>query len=540
MDGNSHTPHEVKPSSGRLRTNGWQKKAFAALVIATLGIAVWSQRIDSAQGFVLDDPSHLDDCYRTGFQMYTVGYLPGNPAHRPVGRDALTLLFALFGENDVPIIWVMLGLHIVSSVLIWLALYRLTSNWWGSLAGAAFLLLNSSAYLAVYWPAAVFETLGVLFLAGLLLCAAHVVQPGAGYRPWVLMLTIPLLLAAVKTKESTIVVIVPLLLMVIFAKPSRGTAGPGHPYSLKRRIVERLRNLPPREVGWAALSVGLVVVLALTVGSNFRDAGDPGHPYYAEYSYKTLGRSFGYYLTTLTFRFDDAYPLEPHTTYILLLAPLAVAGLLKNRWMLLGWVWFVIFLLPLAALKNHYVFSYYPYPANIGTALFVAGFFDVLETLRGRWKAPRLLRGVLPVVFIALLAQQSYLWLRNDSVPKWYENFHASRRQVLAALKEVLPRPPRKAVLVVVYPGLPLHSDISGLLRVIYRDKTLRGAFFGERQEAGGYLAAHQFDQVYLATWGGEAFEVKQIDARPLPKNIYLNLYGHPGDTLEALVREMT
>lgn len=65
-----------------------------------------------------------------------------------------------------------------------------------------------------------------------------------------------------------------------------------------------------------------------------------------EYSYKTLGRSFGYYLTTLTFRFDNAYPLEPHTTYILLLAPLAVAGLLKNRWMLLGWVWFVIFLLP--------------------------------------------------------------------------------------------------------------------------------------------------------------------------------------------------
>lgn len=511
LDRNSDAPYGSSLSARRPRPRGWLKKAVAALAIAVLGVAVWSQRIDSAHGFILDDPTHLDDCYRSGFRVYPERYLPGVAAHRPIGRDALTLLFALFGENDVRIIWVLLSLHVLSSTLIWLALYRLTSNWWGSLAGAAFFLLNASAYLVIYWPAAMFDLLSALFLAGLLLSVAHFVRPGAARRPWALMLTLPLLLAAVKTKEATIVVIVPLLLTVTFAGRKQGAAGAGRPRSPSGEAAGRLRHQPSWKVIWAVLSVALVAVLALTVGSDFRDAGDPQHPYYTEYSFKTLGRSFGYYLATLVFRSEDGYPIEPRTAFILLLAALSVAGLLRSRWMLLGWVWFVSFLLPLAALKNHYAFSYYPYPADIGAALFVAGFFDKVGALGGEWKAARFLRGALPLAFVALLAQQSYLWIRNDSVPKWYDNFHARRDGMVAALKEVLPRPGQHARIVVAYPGVPLPQDISNLMRVIYRDNTLKGAFFGGRREAGDYLLVNRFYRVHLAAWGGETFVVSSL-----------------------------
>ena len=113
---------------------------------------------------------------------------------------------------------------------------------------------------------------------------------------------------------------------------------------------------------------------------------------------------------------------------------------------------------------------------------------------------------------------------------------------MVSALKEVLPRPPRNAEIVLVYPDVPLDRDITILLRVIYHNNTLRGALFTKRQEANEYLSAHQFNQValsnklvpdiestdrdiykvvgwqptfcakpnpvYLATWDGETFEV--------------------------------
>jgi len=150
---------------------------LAALILIVLGLIVWPQRIDRAAGFLLDDSFLLNDTYTDRYGTSPLRYLPGVAAHRPVGRDAFTLLVMLFGEREAPMIWVCLLIHLSSAVIVWESLYRLTADWWASLAGAAGFLLSASAYLPIYWPVDVFDTLATFFVACLLLVAALVTRP---------------------------------------------------------------------------------------------------------------------------------------------------------------------------------------------------------------------------------------------------------------------------------------------------------------------------------------------------------------------------
>lgn len=137
MDRKHLTAHS--PDSARRYLSGeWQKKIVAVIVLAILGVSVWSQRISRAQGFLLDDSLHLQYSYEHNLEISPRDYLPGVISLRPIGRDAITLLLRLHGERDAPIIRTLLLVHVASSILIWLSLYRLTSDWWASLAGAAF------------------------------------------------------------------------------------------------------------------------------------------------------------------------------------------------------------------------------------------------------------------------------------------------------------------------------------------------------------------------------------------------------------------
>ena len=210
------------PANHTYFRGAWRKHLSAALVLIVLGLIVWPQRIESAGGFLLDDAFLLNDTYTNRYGTSPLRYLPWVSTHRPGGRDAFTLLVKLFGEREAPMIWVCLLIHLASAILIWQALYRLTAGWWASMAGATAFLLNVSAYLPIYWPVDVFDTLATFLVACLLLAAALITRPRGEYRPWLLLLTLPLLLAAVKTKESTIVVIVPLFLLVFFHVRERG------------------------------------------------------------------------------------------------------------------------------------------------------------------------------------------------------------------------------------------------------------------------------------------------------------------------------
>jgi hypothetical protein len=493
-----------------LATGRWQKHVTALAILSILGLTICSQRINTAQGFLTDDCTHLENSYLNNLQIIPYQYLPGVRAVRPIGRDAITVLLRLFGENDTPIIWTLLSIHIISTLLVWQTLYQLSSSWWASLTGSAFFMLNVSAYLPIYWPSAISDLVSAFFLACLLLLLAVFIHPGNTHRPWLLMLTIPLLIAAVKTKESSIVAILPLFLMVNVLFPKRNHNKVQEHFSLGKEVIRRLLNMPRWNVIWSISSILITILLALTVRSVNGGATDPNQPYYSEYSYRVIGRSFGYFLATLAFNTDEAGPMRPTAAYIILFFALVGALLISNRLMILGWIWFVVFLLPLAALKNHFGFAYYPYPANIGTALFIAGVFRELEVFWSRFRATRPLRYLLPVVFIALLAQQSYTWLKESALMKWYDGIHARRVQVVQALTAALPQPSPHTKLVLVFPGVfHLDKNMSSFIRVVYHDLTLTCEQFTDEQEAEKFLAAYKSGNVTLAVWRGGYFELR-------------------------------
>jgi hypothetical protein len=503
----------TRPGHASRPAGAWRKHFAAVLVLILLGVAVWSQRIGRSQGFLLDDCNLLDDSYQHRLEVPAWQYLPGVAANRPIGLNAFALFVRLFGEREAPINWGYLFIHLASTILVWQALYRLTADWWASLGGAAFFLLSVSAYLPIYWPVAVFDTLSTFFLAGLLLVTALIIRPRGRYRPWLLLLTLPLMLAAVKSKESAVVVIVPLCLMVFF--PGReGRQADSTRRPVVAALVRRLREVTPWEVVWLVLCVALVAVLALTVISPL-GTKDPSYPYYPVYTPGVLGRSFVFYLSLLFFRSQGADTVPAYVGVVLTLAPFAAALVLKNRWALYGWAWYVVFLLPLAALKNHYRFIYYPYPANIGVALAVAALFagSVVPVVGGR--AAGVLRRALPAAFVLILFQQSYTWVRGGAVPQWYDDYHARSASMIRSLKGVLPAPPGGSEVVLVIPEFSQFDQSPGtLLKVIYRDPTLNGALFKDPREAEAYVSGRGGASTFLATWKGDGFDLK-APARP-------------------------
>jgi len=491
-----------------------QKKILMSFILAVLGTVVWSQRIKTSSGFLMDDCNHLAYSYANDLKISPLFYLPGVSVHRSIGNDAFTLLLRLFGERDIPFVWTLLFVHIASAIFIWLAIVRLTSNSLASLAGAICFLLSECAYLTIYWPGAIFDLLSTFFLASLLLSVTHIVRPRGEYRPWLLILTLPLLVAAIKTKESTIVVALPLFLLVFFGR-LRWEAATKSPFV--GAIIERFKQISIWEWVWYAGSTILVIALALTVGTDFGVRKDASDQYYAEYSLPVIVRSFTFFLSTLAFQSEHyQIGINPLPTALVMLAPLMIGLLLRNPWILLGWLWFVLFLLPLAALKNHYMNIYYPYPANIGLALFVAACFSEVTCAvsKAKLKSIRCFAYAFPIIFVALVVHQCNFWVKNSSIPQWYEEYHTRSAHLMEALRVTLPMPPPYAKIVLVIPEQTQFDHApKKVLNIMYHDFTLDGTLFKELPQAREYLdkAASRSENVFLAIWEGNAFDVKYV-----------------------------
>jgi hypothetical protein len=485
------------------------KNSLAMIALVILGVAIWSQRISSSQGFMTDDCTHLDYSYHAGLRTFPYSYLPWVTAHRPIGRDAITVLLRLFGENAIPMIWTSLGIHILTAVIVWRILLRLTGNWPASISGAAFFLLNISAYFPIYWTAMIFDLLSTFFLALLLLLLALSFHAKPKYRSWLVMLTVPVFLAAVKTKESAMVAIVPLGLMAVLGYWERRKRE--NVTTTSARISQRLRGVSIWEVVWLLSIVSLVIVLALTVQSNYRGINDPAHPYYSEYSLGTIAKAFRYYLAVMFFRTNSVDFVRPPLALIALFVLFSLALILRNRWMILGWIWFVVLLLPLASLPNHFEAAYYPYPASIGAALYLGELFKEVHVRLSKWRLWRRVGWVLPFAFIGLMAWQTVFWLRHDNMPGWYDELHERRAAAVKSLKEVLPQPPPNSEVVLVFPEV-IHLDLntSSLVRVIYHDQTLTGHLFKDEREAEKSFEGNQSEPRFLAVWNGSKFELRR------------------------------
>lgn len=490
--------------SGSLAMTHWQKNTAAVLLLAAIGLSIGSQRITTGQGFITDDSTHLEYSYTNGLNFLPHLYLPGVPAHRPIGRDAITLLLRLYGENHVPILWSLLLVHIANSLLVWHILRRSGFGGPASFCGAAFFLLQASAHLAVYSPAIIFDLLSTFFLSCLLTFVIMSAHSSDRRRRSLLILAILTFIAAVKTKESSIAAIVPVCLAMVLS----GYA----PTMAAKDIASRIGQSLWRNGRWLVCVAFLVTVLAVTSKSDYFGVKHPDHPYYRDFSLSVVGQSFGYYLASLAFETEQPAPMQPAVAYAVLLSALAAAISLRQKGMILGWCWFVVFLLPLATLKNHYDLPYYPYPANIGTSLFLAGMVEEVTTRVSRPIIANCLKYALPVVFVLVVAQRSSSWLKADGVMRWYDEVHRNRDRVVRALKESVPQPPRYSKFVLSIPWIiHLDANISSLIRVIYHDFTLAGELVGSARETEESQVHHSSAPVYVGVWQDGGLRVRQV-----------------------------
>jgi len=174
----------------------------------------------------------------------------------------------------------------------------------------------------------------------------------------------------------------------------------------------------------------------------------------------------------------------------------------------------VVFLLPLATLVNHYAYSYYLYPANIGTAIYIAGLFHEFSRRMDGYPVVRRIGVVLPALFSLVLAQQMSAWMAHSNAARWYDDLHNDRVRAIESLKSVLPHPQPDSEIVVAYPRiLHLVTYSPSFIRVIFHDLTLTGELFFTEAEAKTYLTKQNDGRiVYLAAWQDDHFVIERSD----------------------------
>ena len=225
----------------------------------------------------------------------------------------------------------------------------------------------------------------------------------------------------------------------------------------------------------------------------------PNDPYYPEYSFKVIGRSFGWFLATIVFKTGNSAPLQPWFAFIILFITLAAAVILRESSMAVGWIWYVALLLPLASLKNHYEVLHYPYPASIGSTLWIAGLFQAIGKKRLSLTISIPVEKLTAFGFVLLFTINSFAWLQDNPELNWLDDVRYARSQFIVGLKRLLPRPTHGSVFAVVLPD-PIHMDpdLTSLVEVIYHDPSLMASQFPTMEEARRFISTCAFRKVHL------------------------------------------
>ena len=101
---------------------------LVSVSLVLLGIIVWAPRINDYRGFVYVECRHLVNSYLSETIFHLSSYFPWHVAHRPVGRDAISLMLAIFGEDHVATLSVQLAVHILSAVLCFIGIFLILSG----------------------------------------------------------------------------------------------------------------------------------------------------------------------------------------------------------------------------------------------------------------------------------------------------------------------------------------------------------------------------------------------------------------------------
>lgn len=486
------------------------------IAIAAIAILVWGPNIEGYRGFLYVDCNHLINSYQTNFAFSIRPYLPWVSAHRPLGRDAISLLLYLFGENHKPILSALLGVHVLNAFLCWSIIFIITdAKWWPAIVGSILFLLSANAYLPVYWPAAIFDLLSATFSLLTFLFLALAYRVGKPRRSCFLILNVLCFLLAVKAKESALMLVIPMAVMfLIFAEKHQAIirlykeATQNRNKNILRLFLSVFSWL---EIFWGSVIVVLVIALSFNLASDFKPnaSGEVATPYLRDFSFTQVFTGLGLYLANFVYIVAEKAPLSPWASFAIITGALILSFSFRNILMIVGSVWWISFLVVLAAMSNQYRSPHYPYPATVGAAFFLAGVIFQLSAIIKNKKLSNIITSIVSTAIISTVVFCCHHWLNNDAVTKWYKQHITEGMKIFEGFKKVVPAPSSNAEFVIIMkqPSM-LDQGASIMLRVAYHDLSLKGKYFKSKKFAYLYFKNSSAVERYLLEWNNGQFKL--------------------------------
>lgn len=394
-----------RPAQHTNRFEAYLLPAIALLTLAVFAPVLWHDFID------FDDPAFvtLNGAIQDGVTIegirwaFTTGYMAN---WMPLSWMTHMLDIQLFGLNPAGHHGVNVLLHTASSCLLFLLLRRTTGAPWQSAAVAFLFALHPLRVESVAWVAERKDVLsafcGMLTLYGYVLYAE---KPG----PWRYLGT--LMLFALGLMAKPMLVTLPVVLLLMDWWPLKRIQE--QPLSSARLVIEKIPFFM-----LSACSSAITYLIHRSSGEVFQ-----GYAFWAKGVRAVV--SYGVYLQKMVWPADLAiiYPFSLYapsalqtalSTGALLLITAGVIWLRRScPYLLSGWLWFLVTLLPvigLVQIGQHSVADRYTYIPLIGPFIMLA--WGVPQVLR-RWRVPDAVSGVLAVAVLLTLAITTSLQLRH-------------------------------------------------------------------------------------------------------------------------------
>ncbi len=400
-----------------VRRSLMQRAALPLLLALLAGACLWPV---ARYGFInFDDPLYVAEnpMLRQGLSPRGISWAftttrSGN--WHPLTWISLLADTALFNGDPRGYHLVNLALHLACVVILFLVLRGMTGAPWPSFLAAALFGIHPLRVESVAWIAERKDVLAALGGLGTLAAWLFFLRRPGRLRYFLALL--PLLLGLL---AKPMLVTIPLILLLLDFWPL-GRWRPGLPGGRGSRLV--LEKVPFLLL---AMLSGVVTLLVQAGEGNFGGAFKAANLANAAVSYgRYLGKSFWPAGLAVFYPLPAApYPAWQVLGALLLLAgatALAARQLRRRPFLAVGWLWFLIALLPVIGLVqvgSQAMADRYTYLPSVGLAIIIGWAAD---QLRSRGKAARLLVGGAAAAILAGLlivtAVQVHYWRGSEAL----------------------------------------------------------------------------------------------------------------------------
>ncbi|MCC6932939.1 MAG: hypothetical protein IT292_06765 [Deltaproteobacteria bacterium] len=463
---------------------------ITTIILYLLSVVTWGEYISSYAGYLYKDSGHLNYCYQQGFAGFPFCYLPWESAHRPIGRHVINFLFWVFGENPIPIINAQLAIHTLNALILYLIIIVFTQSFPLALVGSIVFLTLASSFLPVYWTAALFDLLSTTFILSATLAILFVTSQRFWLRTLAIIGMYLCFLGAVKTKESTIVYVIPVVHLFLWLRVNARVVidqtTDVYNVSLRCALVNLRKYFSWSDVFWLGILTVLALILATHVDSDFLSYGieqtDPA--YRRDYSLITIFRSYGWDMATLFYSYGSSEPIPPVWAFLIILTITMLAIISKNFLILWGVIWWFTLLFFLAVLPKQYQSPNYPYLAGVGWAIFCVGALWQLTSLLSHPRRQQLVRWSVSCLLVISCPLILNNWLQHGILPVWAKNFHQDNSPIVRGLRSLIPEPSANAEFIFVSKKFTiLDQNLKVFLAAIYRRSGFSGSLFKSLDE---------------------------------------------------------